>query len=469
MRSKIKYRIIISAVAALALIISGSIIVKKDFFKPKVTISIGNWPKGSDPETIEKFDELETFYKKIYPNVEIIPDTYDFSVNTFEAMAKENKLPNLYSVYFTETNKIIGRGYAADITDELEEMGWKKYINPEIMSLLTDSNQRVYGVPDEVYVQGLYINKKIFKQAGLVNSDGSIMIPDNLDEMAEYARIIKEKTGKAGFCMPTAGNGGGWHFLNIAWDFGTKFMKSDGAGNYVATFDTEETMQALEYVKDLEHVYHAFPDEKIIDVNEARKLFATEQAAMMFMNLKENFFLTKSGMSKEDIMVARMPEGKAGRYAQIGGKVWMFSKDSSSEQIMAGLRWLDIRGYGPIFNESQLAAFEKMINEYRDEGQIVLNRQVFDMWTDYETNTKVNEIYQKYSNVDKSDYEDYLNFNGVMLRPEESSHCQDLYAILDKCIQKVITDKNADIPSLVKNANAEFQTQYLDKDNENYK
>ena len=53
MRSKIKYRIIISAVAALALIISGSIIVKKDFFKPKVTISIGNWPKGSDPETIE--------------------------------------------------------------------------------------------------------------------------------------------------------------------------------------------------------------------------------------------------------------------------------------------------------------------------------------------------------------------------------------------------------------------------------
>lgn len=462
MKRRKKY-IIISAIAALAAVIGGSVIANQGLFKPKVTIAIGNWPKGGTPE-IENFEALKAFYEKVYPNVEIIPDTYDFSVNTFEEMARENKLPNLYGVYFTEINKIINRGYAADITDELEEMGWKRYINPDILSMLSDSDQRVYGVPDEVYVQGLYINKKIFRQAGLVNPDGSIMIPDNLDEMAEYARIIKEKTGKAGFCIPTTENGGGWHFLNIAWDFGTKFMKSDGAGNYIATFDTEETRQALQYIKDLEHVYHVLPNEKIIDVNEARKLFSTEQVAMMFMNLKENLFLTKSGMAKEDIMVARMPEGKAGRYAQIGGKVWMFSKDSSSEQILAGLRWLDTRGFGPILNESQIAEFEKMINGYREEGQIVLDRQVFDMWTDPETNAKVNGIYQKYSNTEKSDYEDYLNFNGVILRPEEPSHCQELYAILDKCIQKVIIDENADIPLLVKNANTEFQTQYLDND-----
>lgn len=462
MKHKKKYAII-SVVFVAAAVVCGSVIANKDMFKPNVTIAIGNWPRTDDPE-IEKYNSLKDFYKKIYPNVDITPDTYDFSVNTFEEMARENKLPNLYSVYFTEINKIISRGYAADITDELENMGWKRYINPDILSMLTDGEQRVYGVPGEVYVQGLYINKKIFRQVGLVNPDGSIMIPDNLDEMAKYARIIKEKTGKAGFCMPTTENGGGWHFLNIAWDFGTRFMKSDGAGNYIATFDTDEAKQALQYVKDLQHVYHALPDEKLISIGEARKLFSTEQVAMMFMNLNENVFLTKSGMAKEDIMVARMPEGVAGRYAQIGGKVWMFSKDSSSEQITAGLKWLDLRGFGPILNDSQIDAFEKMINGYREEGQIVLSRRVFDMWTDYETNKKINEIYEKYSNTEKIDYEDYLNFNGVILRPEEPSHCQDLYAILDKCIQKVIIDKDADVSALIKNANAEFQTQYLDND-----
>ena len=42
---------------------------------------------------------------------------------------------------------------------------------------------------------------------------------------------------------------------------------------------------------------------------------------------------------------------------------------------------------------------------------------------------------------------------------------QELYKILDACIQSVLTDKNADPAELIKNANSDFQKNYLDKIN----
>ncbi len=35
----------------------------------------------------------------------------------------------------------------------------------------------------------------------------------------ETAKVIREKTGKAGYALPTINNQGGWHFMNIAWSW----------------------------------------------------------------------------------------------------------------------------------------------------------------------------------------------------------------------------------------------------------
>ena len=55
-----------------------------------------------------------------------------------------------------------------------------------------------------------------------------------------------------------------------------------------------------------------------------------------------------------------------------------------------------------------------------------------------------------------NDYFDILKKEGN-LRLEEPGSAQDLYAELTKVLQAVITDKNADVASLMKTANDNYQ------------
>lgn len=58
-------------------------------------------------------------------------------------------------------------------------------------------------------------------------------------------------------------------------------------------------------------------------------------------------------------------------------------------------------------------------------------------------------------------YNESLTNPNIELRPEEPVCAQELYAVLDGIIQEILTNKDADIPLLVKKANADFQANYL--------
>lgn len=428
-----------------------------------VSVSIGGWPTETDREKLDRHIERKRIFEEQNPNITIIGDNYSGDPKTFMIKASANQLPNVYTTYFTETKKIITNGFAADITEELNKLGWTQYINPELITLLKNEQGRIFGIPLSAYAQGLFINKKIFKEAGLVNEDGSIMIPETLKEMAEFSQVIKTKTGKAGYVIPTVDNIGGWHFLNIAWNYGVSFMEVGNDGKYKATFDTQECRDALRFVYDLQWKYDVLPNNKVINLVEYRKLFGTGQVGMTFMDPPGNEFVQKYGMSKDDIIVASMPAGPKGRFSQMGGGVYMFSANSTSEQIIAGLKWLSFNGYGPTSTEEQLARTEESTKSALGKGEIIMDRAVFDVWVETESNLKKKEIRSKYCNVDMANYEHYYKFEDVIIKPEEPVFCQELYSVLDRCLQEVITNKNADIDALISRANNDFQANYLDK------
>ena len=428
----------------------------------KVEVSIGHWPSESDVEGLKLENARKDEFETENTDIKIVPDTYKFDVNTFMVKASANKLPNLYVTYFTETQKNIEQGCAKDITDELKEMGWLQYINPELVDLLSDEDGRIYGIPQSAYAQGLCINKAIFREAGLVNPDGSIMVPETYEELAEFAQIVKEKTGKAGYVIGTTGNAGGWHFLNLAWSYGTEFMKADADGKYQATFNTQECKDALQYIYDLRWKYDVLPDNKVIDVNESRKIFGTGQAAMMFFNPPGSEFVTNYGMNKDDIFFASMPAGPKGRYTQMGGGVYMFAPNTTPEQVQACLKWVDFKGEGPRITEETLANLEETVKASAAKNEIVMGQQAFDIWVSPEDIKQRNEVYERYQNVDMDSYKHYFDFKSTV-KPEEPACCQELYSVLDKCIQEVVNNQNADVSALIEAANVEFQKNHLDK------
>lgn len=459
-----KFKRSISCILAAVTLFSVTACGTKDSAKDgKVSIEIGSWPDETKPTELEKQNKMKDDFMVAFPDIEIVPNTYKYDTKTFVMKASAKQLPNVYSVPFTDTQSVIKQKYAADITSAMERFGYDKAINPELLNLVKDMNGRIYGIPYSCYAQGLYINKKLFKEAGVVNEDGSVKVPDSYAEIAEFAKIIKEKTGKAGFIMPTTNNTGGWHFLNIAWSYGVEFCKQRDDGTWEATFDTQAARDALQYIKDLKWKYNALMDETVINQDDVYKYFGTYQGAMMFADPPCSVLSQKYDMNIEDIYATRMPKGPAGRFAQMGGGVYMFASDSTEEEINAGIEWIKFTGFSPEVTETTIANLRTKYEQTVANRGIVLDRNAIDVWILPETLEKTRAVQAEFANINHEDYEKYYAFEDVTINPEPSACAQQLYAILDGCIQEVLTNKDADVAALIKTANEDYQKNHLDK------
>ncbi len=453
---------IIASAMALALALTAASCGQEKKSGGKVTIRVGNWPDDTKPQQVEVYNGYVKKMNELYPDIEVVPDTYQYDVKTFMAKGASNQLPTVYTTWFSEIGKIINSGYTADITKQMNENGYSKSLNPELLSLVS-KDSKIYAIPKDSYAQGLFINVNLFTEAGLIDENGLPIYPKTYEEMAQAAKTIKEKTGKAGFIIPATSNMGGWHFMNIAWSYGVKFEEQDADGKWKSTFDTQECVAALQYVKDLKWKYNCVPENILVDKNEMMRMFATDQVAMCFLDPPSGKLVTDYGMNKDNEMVVSMPEGPQGRYSQMGGNVQMVAPNATDEEIDAVFKWMEITGCSPELTEEGKAGIESNIQATLAKNGIVLDQTPFKIWVSDERNNTEKEIRSKYANIDPQKFRNYYDFENVIINPEEAQGAQELYAILDKCIQEVLTNEHADPAQLVKQAASDFQKNCLDK------
>ena len=330
---------------------------------------------------------------------------------------------------------------------------------------LVTRNGKIYSIPLSAYAFGISVNRAMFEKAGLVDEKGFVKFPQTWEELGEMAGLIKEKTGRAGFIMPTMNNVGGWHFTNIAWAFGTEFMKQDEDGKWKATFDSPECAAALKFISDLKWKYNALSDNMFIDLEEARTMLASGQGAMLLSapsdgNLKN--FVVNNGMHVNDLSVGRVPAGPGGQYALMGGSLDAISANSTPEQIDAAFKWLEFSGQSANITDEALETYEASVKTKIDNGEPVFEKIIFNIWKGGNAYEKKNEILKKYATTDLAYYREYMDSANVTIKPEEPVACQELYSILDNCIQEVLENKNANIEKILKDAAKEFQPNYLD-------
>ncbi len=423
----------------------------------KFQIKLGIWPEDTLTDDVKLHEGYVKTFNEKHPNVEVIPAYYKYATDTFVSLAESGNLPTIFDTWFTEPQKLINGGFVADITDELKARGWDTAMNPSIRDMLSKDG-RIYGLPRDGYALGLMLNVELFEEAGLVDANGYPQYPKTWAELAETAKTIKDKTGQAGFCLLAKDGAGGWHFSNIAWGFGATFtLEKDG--KYVANVNSPEAIAAMDYVKSLKWDYDVLTaDPTNEDWGTGFGALGTGTAAMyMAANDAVNQPTQVNGLPVDQLSIVPIPAGPKGQYSLSGGTPYMFSKDATPEQINAALDYLEIMGKAPVATDVAIAGMKADDQNKVNNNVPVIPR--FPCWVDQKVLDAEKAVTEEYSNVDMKLYNDYFNIiktNGN-LRAEEPGSAQDLYAELTKVLQAVITDKNADIPALMKTANDNYQ------------
>ena len=94
------------------------------------------------------------------------------------------------------------------------------------------AGKTLYGLPTVNYTQGLIINRKLFKQAGL-NPDQPPTTWAQVE--ADAKAITKLGHGIYGYGDYSAGNNGGWHFSSEIDAEGGQMVNSAGTGRRPST------------------------------------------------------------------------------------------------------------------------------------------------------------------------------------------------------------------------------------------
>ncbi len=431
--------------------------------KGRTVISVGVWPSKKGVN-LDNANARKERFEKANPDVVIEPDTWTFDRKTFYAKAAGGNLPVLYQVAYTEMPEIISSGYSADISKVLKKRGYDGMFNESVMDVIS-KNGKVYGFPLDSYVLGLAYNTELFEKAGLMESDGTPKQPKDWYELAEFAQKIKKSTGKAGFVFPTANNNGGWMFTPIAWSFGVEFMKKDSKGKWQATFNTKECVDTLQYIKDLKWKYDVLPANTFVDYGEMYKSFATGNAAMLMSAGSYAGSVSKYGMTPEQSGIMALPAGPRRNVTLLGGSVWCIRDNATEDQIDAAVRWLETAISYKLtdeFKTNKKVEIEKNLSENKLVGVNSMS-----IWSEKaESRVWENELIAKNANANKNHFKLYNDFVAncpAEVQPEEPVCCQELYGILDSCIQEVLTNKDADCSKIIKNAASDFQKNYLDK------
>lgn len=432
----------------------------------KIQLTVDNWPsEDGDPKAYANAMRKKAEFEKIYPDIEVVGESWAYEIKTFTARAEGGTLPVLYRTYFTESDKIMKLGYAADITDYVKEYGYYGKINEAILDKISD-NGNIYFLPRDAYTLGLLINAKLFKEAGLVNADGTLKIPQTYDEVAEYAKIVKEKTGQAGFAFPTTNNQGGWLFTMLAWNYGAEFIKEEN-GKKVSAFASKEGVEALDFLKDLKWNKDAFQASAVADINETIKLIGTDQAAMTITNpLQLNQLISNFGMDSKDIVYAQAPSGPEKHVTLMGGTYYAISNTATPEQIDAAFKWMQFDGLTTEMDDEAKERYEKDLKSKYEANNQIIGINDLEIWNDSADVTVFKkEMAEKYRNIPTENVQNYNNKEELEFQTEEETCAQDLYNILDSCIQEILTNKDSDTMEVLKKGASDFQNNFLNYEN----
>jgi multiple sugar transport system substrate-binding protein len=441
----------ITAVAAAGLLAICATAAAVGASRQTVTISVASLIPGSTKAATDQFNKRVAEFEKANPSIKIKAVEYQWTGPTFAAKLAAGTLPTVFEVPFTDARTLGDNGQLADLTPYAKALPYFAKYNKAVIAEGTNAKGHIVALPKGAYAQALHYNRKLFAQAGLDPNKP----PKTWTQLRTYAAKIAQKTGKPGYVqMAKDDNTAGWILTTLTYSLGGRMERGTGT-RAVATLTNQQTVTALNMLHQMRWVDNSMGanfDYGWSDINQA---FAAGNVGMYISGSDVYTNLVQASSVDPSIYgLAPIPLAKSKKAGVLGGGTLVAVKPSANKtQLAAAVRWIDFYYERPLITKAQAVANAKSLVADKQPVGVpalpVFNKRQYDL---------ANTWIKPYINVPLKQMKPFTT--GIFaqrLIPEPEASTQAVYHSLDAVVEAVLTNKSADIQSMLQQANQQAQ------------
>lgn len=230
----------------------------------KITVRFWNGFTGPDGRTmlgiVKKFN-------KENPTIHVLMQKMDWATyyNKLFVAGIGNRAPDVFILHADSMPRFINAGFVRPIDDLVKgENGIDESDFFENIWSVAERDGKHYALPIDVHILGMYYNRKLFKEAGIVDDKGEPRPPKTKEEFLDaISKLTKDLNGDGlndqwGYVFT-------WFRTNIyamMCQFGGEFLSSD---NTKCLLNSKENVEALQFCSDLIRKYKNVPPPENFD------------------------------------------------------------------------------------------------------------------------------------------------------------------------------------------------------------
>ncbi len=139
---------------------------------------------------INKFEEEN-------PDIEVSVTTVEWpGYDQLNAQMSSRSAPDIVSMHYSVISDYQSRGLLMPIDDILAAQNIDKSSFTEAARSAVTKGEQIYALPFDNWTMLYHVNLNLMKEAGLVNPDGTPILPKSTEEFFEQAHQFKKATGK---------------------------------------------------------------------------------------------------------------------------------------------------------------------------------------------------------------------------------------------------------------------------------
>ena len=296
----------------------------------------------------------------------------------------------------------------------------------------------------------LTYNRTLFTQAGL-DPDKP---PTTWDEVRADAKIIAQKDNVAGFAQMATQNTGGWQLSTLTYALGGRMESVGSDGKVTATVNNPYTVAALQWLQQLRWTDNSMGSTFDYNWGTINQAFAAGQIGMflggsdLYTTMVQNDNLNPADYGITTVPLASVPTAAL----MGGGTLAAVNVNTTEAQRDAAVDWIDYYYLGKLINQKPPSRTRRPQTPTSSRSACRPCRSSTRRST---TRTRPgSELHQRPDGPDGSVHERHLQ---PAAGQRAGGEHPDALLDLDPVVQAVLTNKNANITSLLNAANKQVQ------------